>query len=65
LLCTTAQEKKRVTAKVGKMPENPKFAFRCFLLSLGMIGDEYKVARKILLSKLGGNSAWKGGHHQR
>jgi len=61
LLCTTAKEKKRVTAKVGEMPENPKFAFRCFLLSLGMIGDEYKVARKILLSKLGGNSAWKGG----
>ena len=61
LLCETAREKKRVTAKAGEMPANPKFAFRCFLLSLGMIGDEYKMARKILLSKLGGNSAWKGG----
>jgi hypothetical protein len=34
---------------------------RCFLLSLGFIGDEYKAARKILLSRLEGNSSWKGG----
>ena len=61
LLCTTAKEKKRVTSKAGEMPSNPKFAMRVFLLGLGMIGDEYKIARKTLLSKLGGNSAWKGG----
>jgi len=60
LLCKTAKEKKRVTAK-EKEVKNPKFAMRCFLLSLGFIGDEYKVSRKILLSKLEGNSSWKNG----
>jgi hypothetical protein len=32
---------------------------RCFLLALGFIGDEYKTARKILLSKLEGSGAFK------
>ncbi len=59
LLCRTALEKKRVTAKERVIEGSPKFAMRCFLLSLGFIGDEYKAARKILLSKLEGNSAWK------
>ncbi len=60
LLCKAAREKKRVTAKEREV-ENPKYAMRCFLLSLGFIGDEYKTARKILLSKLEGNSSWKDG----
>lgn len=59
-LCKTCKEKKRITAK-EKPVENEKYAFRCFLLSLGFIGDEYKADRKILLSRLDGNSAWKGG----
>lgn len=54
------REKKRITAK-EKPVENEKYAFRCFLLSLGFIGDEYKADRKILLSRLNGNSAWKSG----
>ena len=33
-------ERKRITAK-EKAVENEKYAFRCFLLSLGFIGDEY------------------------
>jgi len=61
LLCKTAVEKKRVTAKGKNGIENPKYAMRCFLLSLGFIGDEYKAARKILLSKLEGDSSWKNG----
>lgn len=60
LLCKTAMEKKRVTSKERDV-ENPKYAMRCFLLSLGFIGDEYKAARKILLSRLEGNSSWKSG----
>jgi hypothetical protein len=59
LLCKTAIEKKRVTAKEKDGIDNPKYAMRCFLLSLGFIGDEYKAARKILLSRLEGNSSWK------
>ena len=58
LLCKTAIEKKRVTAKEKDLSESPKYQMRCFLLSLGMVGDEYKTARKILLSKLEGNSSW-------
>ena len=34
---------------------------RCWLLSLGFIGDEYKTARKILISKLEGSSSYKAG----
>jgi hypothetical protein len=59
LLCKTAIEKKRITAKENEGIENPKYAMRCFLLSLGFIGDDYKAARKILLSRLEGNSSWK------
>lgn len=41
--------------------ENEKYAFRCFLLRLGFIGEEYKSERKILLRNLSGNSSWKNG----
>jgi len=58
LLCKTAKEKKHITAKEKDVGDNPKYAMRCFLLSLGFIGDEYKTARKILLSNLEGNSSW-------
>ena len=38
---------------------NEKYAMRCFLLRLGMIGDETKQARRSLMRNLDGNSAWK------
>ena len=41
--------------------QNEKYAFRCFLLRLGFIGDEFKADRKILLSKLDGSAAFKSG----
>jgi len=53
-----AKTAKRVTAK-EKETDNDKYAFRCFLLRLGFIGDEFKGARKILLSRLAGNSAFR------
>lgn len=59
-LLDMATTQKRVTAK-AKEPDNEKYAFRCFLLRLGFIGDEYKATRKILLRNLSGNSAWKVG----
>lgn len=64
LLCKAALQKKRVTAKERAVPENPRYSLRCFLLSIGMIGDEYKTARKILLSNLSGSSAWKDGQRK-
>ena len=60
-LCKMSVTQKRVTAK-AKEVENEKYAFRCFLLRLGFIGDEFKADRKILLSKLDGSAAFKCGH---
>lgn len=42
-----------------KKVENEKYAFRCFLLRLGFIGQEYKTTRKVLMKNLEGNAAWK------
>ena len=36
-----------------------KYTFRTWLLRLGMIGDEFKTARKFLLENLEGGIAWK------
>lgn len=47
-LVEMATNSKRITAK-ERTVENEKYAFRCFLLRLGFIGDEYKTSRKILL----------------
>ena len=57
-LCKMSVEQKRITAK-EKTVANEKYAFRCFLLRLGFIGDEYKQSRKLLLANLDGSSAFK------
>ena len=62
-LCEMARTQKRVTAK-EKIVDNEKYAFRCFLLRLGMIGSAYKESRKILLQNLIGSSAFKSGHRK-
>ena len=62
-LCDMARNQKRITAK-DKEVDNEKYAFRCFLLRLGFIGDEYKTARKILLRNLSGSSAFKAGQQK-
>ena len=59
-LCRMAKEGKRVTGKDHPV-ENEKYAFRCFLLRLGFIGEEYKTSRKILLKNFSGSSAFKNG----
>jgi len=41
--------------------DNEKYAFRCFLLRLGFIGDEYKEIRRQLIKNLSGNSAFRSG----
>ena len=62
-LCEMARTQKRVTAK-EKIVDNEKYAFRCFLLRLGMIGNAYKESRKILLQNLTGSSAFKSGYRK-
>ena len=39
--------------------DNPKYTFRCWLLRLGFIGDEFETARQHLLKHLPGNAAWR------
>jgi hypothetical protein len=60
-LCDMAKNITRVTARERDV-ENEKFTFRLFLIRLGFVGAEYKMARKILLQNLSGNSSWKSGH---
>lgn len=60
LLNQNAKALKHASAKV-KDTDNDKFTFRVFLIRLGMVGDKYKVTRKVLLEKLEGNSAFRSG----
>ncbi len=57
-LCDLVRGARRVN-EGGRPVENEKYAFRCFLLRLGFIGDEYKADRKILLKNLSGSAAFK------
>lgn len=60
MLCEFAKNLKRVVNKPDTS-DNEKYAFRCFLLRLGMIGADYKAARKVLLRNLTGSSAFRHG----
>jgi DICT domain-containing protein len=55
-----AKAQKRVLRN-EKPADNEKYAFRCFLLRLGFIGDNFKTERKVLLSRLPGNGAYRKG----
>ena len=63
-LCETAKAKRRVNAEERPLQpdDNEKFKARCFLLSLGFIGDEFTQARKILLAPMSGNGSHKSGN---
>lgn len=62
-LCKMSIDTKRIN-DFSKEVANEKYAFRCFLLRLGFIGEEYKADRKILLEKLSGSSAFRNGGHK-
>jgi hypothetical protein len=53
-----ALEQKRIQAKVVN-DDNEKYAFRIWLLRIGMNGDEYKASRKILMANLSGHAAFR------
>ena len=59
-LITLSKEIKRVTT-IEREVENERYAFRCFLLRLGFIGDKYKAERKTLLRNLNGSAAFRDG----
>ena len=63
MLCEFAKNQKRVNNKPDTS-DNEKYAFRCFLLRIGMIGAEYKTARKVLLRRLTGSAAFRSSKAQ-
>lgn len=58
MLCEFAKNQKRINNKPDTS-DNPKYSFRCFLIRLGMVGVEFKAARKVLLRNLPGSSAFR------
>ena len=52
-----ARRQKLVSQKVN-LSANEKFLMRTWLVRAGMVGEEYKFARKLLTESLPGNSAW-------
>ena len=53
-----ALSQKRIQAKEVNT-DNEKYAFRIWLLRLGMNGDAYKPTRKVLMENLGGHAAFR------
>jgi hypothetical protein len=59
-MAITAQAyNQRSASPIKTVSENEKYTFRVWLLRLGLIGDDFKTARKHLLDHLEGNIAWK------
>lgn len=58
-LFALAKKQKRVNHKDTGLPENEKYAFRCWLLRLGFIGPDYKEFRKVLCENLTGSAAFR------
>jgi len=58
MLCEFARNLNHINNKPDTS-DNLKYAFRCFLLRMGMIGTEFKSARKVLLRNLPGSSAFR------
>ncbi len=57
-LSNQALSQKSASAK-RTYTDNEKYTFRCWMLRLGLIGDEFKTCRHHFLANLTGNSAWK------
>lgn len=49
----------RKASRIKTVSTNERYTFRTWLLRLGMKGDEFATARKLLLKNLEGNIAWK------
>ena len=49
----------RFASPKPQQTENEAYAFRCWMLRLGFIGDEFKTAREYYLRNMEGNCAWR------
>lgn len=62
VLAITAQAQTvKYASPIKRTTDNPKYAFRCWMLRMDLIGDEYKTCRKHMLALLDGDSAWRNG----
>lgn len=52
-------ENNRTVSQKKNENQNDKFMMRTWLVRAGMVGEEYKFARKMLIKNLEGNSAWQ------
>ena len=52
-------ESNRTVSQKKSENQNDKFMMRTWLVRAGMVGEEYKFARKMLTKNLEGNSAWQ------
>ena len=59
-LCEMAKKAMRILRAERATP-NERFSLRIFLVRLGMVGQEYRTSRRILLRNTSGSSAWKNG----
>ena len=57
-MCERAHDARYISAK-AQQTENDKYAFRWFMMRLGMVGDEFKTAREVLLAKLEGDPTFR------
>ena len=57
-MCELAHEV-RYASPTPQQTENEKYAFRCWMLRLGFIGEEFETARGILLRNMEGNAAFR------
>lgn len=60
MLCEFAKNLKRINYKPDTS-DNEKYAFRCFLIRMGLVGENFKLARRVLLRNLSGSSAFRHG----
>lgn len=51
--------KQKYASPIATVSDNECYTFRTWLLRLGLIGDEFKTARKFLLENLEGDIAWR------
>lgn len=61
-LCLAMSQLAKDLSRASKKPqqtENEKYAFRCWMLRLGFIGEEFKTALTVLLRNLKGDGAWR------
>ena len=53
-----AKKSKTISPK-PQQTDNQAYAFRCWMLRLGFIGDEFKTAREYFMRNFEGNAAWR------